>query len=295
MIVNEQSHRNSIHLQDATVISHEHYDGQQHILRLSAPKCAENASAGQFVHLQCDDLLPLRRPLSIMRSNKDSGTIDLLYKTVGYGTRLLTAKQAGDRLSLLGPIGQPFRLNEKRPERLLIGGGVGIPPMIFLAKYISESTTDHNNTLVLMGSEAPFPFSLVPSNLTVENMPDGTTSGISDLEHIDIASRLASLQHFDGCYQGYVTDLGRKWLQSLDDVRIQRVEIFACGPLPMLKAVKDLSDDFGVRCQVSLEEHMACAVGGCAGCVVKVKTDKGSQMKRVCVDGPVFDAQQVYL
>jgi dihydroorotate dehydrogenase electron transfer subunit len=295
MSSSHQAQRNSIYLQDASVVSHAHFEGQQHIIRLSAPKCAQQASAGQFIHLQCDELLPLRRPLSIMRSDRDTGIIDLLYKTVGHGTALLADKQSGDSLSLLGPIGQPFQLNEARPQRLLIGGGVGIPPMIFLAEDIAQTTTDKNRTLVLMGSEAPFPFSLVTSEIDVGNMPQNASSGISDLEQIGIASRLASLQNFDGCHQGYVTDLAKMWLQSLDDKQIQQTEIFACGPLPMLKAVKKLAQAFELPCQISLEEHMACAVGGCAGCVVRVSTEKGDQMKRVCVDGPVFDASRVYL
>ncbi len=91
-----------------------------------------------------------------------------------------------------------------------------------------------------------------------------------------------------------MTDLARVWLDTLSDTRLQEVEIFACGPIPMLKATAALAQEYKLPCQVSLEEFMACAVGGCAGCTVLIHTDDGPLMKRVCVDGPVFDANAVY-
>ncbi len=90
-----------------------------------------------------------------------------------------------------------------------------------------------------------------------------------------------------------MTDLAERWLGALDDTQLAEVEVFACGPTPMLRAVTKLAADFGLPCQVSLEEFMACAVGGCAGCVVQIRTSEGPAMRRVCVDGPVFDAATV--
>jgi dihydroorotate dehydrogenase electron transfer subunit len=113
------------------------------------------------------------------------------------------------------------------------------------------------------------------------------------LESWGVATRLTSLAGFDGCFRGYVTDLADRWLESLDDAEKQQVEIFACGPTPMLKAVAAMAQRHDVPCQVSLEEFMACAVGGCAGCTVEITTPDGPAMKRVCVDGPVFDAATV--
>jgi dihydroorotate dehydrogenase electron transfer subunit len=114
------------------------------------------------------------------------------------------------------------------------------------------------------------------------------------LEDWGIASRLTSTRGYPGCYEGYVTDLARLYLDALSDTQRQEVEIFSCGPHPMLAAVAQLAKDYSLPCQVSLEEFMACAVGGCAGCTVKVLTPQGPAMKRVCVDGPVFDAYQVF-
>ena len=103
------------------------------------------------------------------------------------------------------------------------------------------------------------------------------------------------MQGFKGVYKGYVTDLAKEYLDTLSKEDLSQVEVYSCGPHPMLKAVAKLARDYNLACQVSLEEYMPCAVGGCAGCVVEVQTDDGSAMKRVCVDGPVFDAHSVFL
>ena len=107
-------------------------------------------------------------------------------------------------------------------------------------------------------------------------------------------SRLASRSGFPGCYDGFVTGLADAWLGSLDAATRDQVEVFACGPTPMLAATARVARKYALPCQVSLEEFMACAVGGCAGCAVQVETDAGPAMKRVCVDGPVFDAYAVF-
>jgi dihydroorotate dehydrogenase electron transfer subunit len=114
------------------------------------------------------------------------------------------------------------------------------------------------------------------------------------LDDWGVASRLASLSGFPGCFAGYVTELAAHWLGTLDAASLAEVGIFACGPTPMLQATARVARQFGVPCQVSLEEFMACGVGGCAGCAVPVVTPSGLAMKRVCVDGPVFDANAVY-
>jgi len=295
MSVTHNDTRGSIYLEDAVILDHQHHEGDQHIVRLNALRCAEHAQAGQFVHIQCDPSLPLRRPLSIMRTNSKENWIDLLYKDVGQGTHLLANRATGDTLSMLGPIGNVFQLSEDRPIRVLIGGGVGIPPMIFLAETIASLYPDDvHNTLVIMGSETPFPFELEESSTKVSGIAQETNASITALEMLNIPSRLSSLQGYTGCYQGYAPDLARQYLQSLQSSQLSRVEIFSCGPHPMLAAVKQLAQDLGVDCQVSLEERMACAVGGCAGCVVEVATQAGNAMKRVCVDGPVFDAQTIH-
>ena len=145
-----------------------------------------------------------------------------------------------------------------------------------------------------MGSEIPFPFQSRPSTILLPGMPDGVIASMPLLESWGVASRLATRSGFPGCFDGFVTELAETWLQSLDDQALSEVEIFACGPTPMLEATTRVAARFSLPCQVSLEEYMACAVGGCAGCVVAVQTAQGTAMKRVCVDGPVFDAYSVF-
>ena len=285
-------HRGTIVLESAEVLSHEAFPGEQHVIRLQAPRCAAATRPGQFVHLQCHPLRPMRRPLSIMRASHPGGWVDLLYKVVGEGTALLAQRVPGERLSVLGPIGEPFRLSGGRRRPLLLGGGVGLPPMICLAEALK--TSPGVRPLVVLGSEAPFPFAPRPSGILIPGMPEGAVAAMPLLEDWGVASRLASLGGFPGCHPGYVTDLARAWLLTLDAPALGEVEIFACGPHPMLQATADLAREFGLPCQVSLEEMMACGVGGCAGCTVPVATDQGPAMKRVCVDGPVFDAARVF-
>ncbi len=283
-----QRNRGTLFVEDGELLSVEAYPGDQFIMRIRAPKCAAAAKAGSFVHINCDATLPMRRPLSIMRTADDC--IEVLYKIVGEGLHLLAGKRPGDVLSVLGPIGRPFEPSPERPNALLIGGGVGIPPMVFLAETLRDTAW---KPLAILGSEIPFPFGLEKSAIPTPWLDDDIDSAMPLLESWGVPSRLASLSDFDGCYRGYVTDLADKWMQSLDAGERAKTEVFACGPTPMLKAVAEFAERYDLPCQVSLEEFMACAVGGCAGCTVNIETPDGPAMKRVCVDGPVFDAASV--
>jgi dihydroorotate dehydrogenase electron transfer subunit len=287
-------HRGTIFAEDAEVLDQRAYAGAQYVLRLAAPECAARAEPGSFIHIRCDPALSMRRPMSIMRVSAAEGWIDCLYKAVGVGSRLLARRHAGERVSILGPIGKPFVPHPDRSRPLLLGGGIGIPPMVFLAETLYQDRYAAWRPLVLMGSELPFPFPVKPSTLLAPNMPPGVIAGMPLLDDWGVPSRLASLAGFAGCFEGYVTDLARLWLERLSRVERAEVEIFACGPTPMLRAAARLAQDYGLPSQVSLEEYMACAVGGCAGCTVKVHTPAGPAMQRVCVDGPVFDGAAVF-
>jgi dihydroorotate dehydrogenase electron transfer subunit len=289
----QENIRNTIFVEDAEVLAHDIFEEQQYVLRVYAPKCAATAKPGQFAHIQCDSQRLMRRPLSIMRVSAAEGWVDFLYKAVGEGTALLANRQVGESVNLMGPIGRPFELNPEKPKALLLGGGVGIPPMICLSELIKDRF-NQMAPVVFMGSEVPFPFERERSEIQVNGIAEEISDCLPLLEEWKIPSRLASLQGYEGVYQGYITDLARDWLNALSDEERQQVEIYSCGPTPMLKAVAALAKEFDVPCQVSLEEYMACAVGGCAGCVVKVMTDEGEAMKRVCVDGPVFEAKTVF-
>ena len=124
--MSSKSHRDTILVEDAEILSHEAFPGDQYVMRVQAPGCAARTQPGQFAHLTVDPLRPMRRPISIMRVSAQEGWVDFLYKAVGEGTALLAKRQVGETISLMGPIGVPFEVREKRP--LLIGGGVGMPP-----------------------------------------------------------------------------------------------------------------------------------------------------------------------
>ncbi len=288
------AHRGSIALEQGRVIAHTAFEGEQWILRLEARQCAARAQPGSFVHLQCDDDIPMRRPLSIMRTDGQAGWIEVLYKVLGPGLAALARRRVGESLSVLGPIGHGFSAQPERPRTLLVGGGVGIPPMVFLAESLQTDARARWQPLALMGSEIPFPFRTRPSTIMVPGMPVGVIACMPLLEAWGVPSRLASRSGFPGCHDGFVTELADLWLASLPAAARAEVEVFACGPTPMLEAIARVARRQGVPCQVSLEEFMACAVGGCAGCAVRVQTAEGPAMKRVCVDGPVFDAEAVF-
>jgi len=296
MTVAQKAHRGTIHVEDARIIKHTEHPGEQFILRVHAPECAQRAVAGSFAHIRCDADIPMRRPLSIMRADPATGEVDFLYKIVGPGLRALSRQSPGNSLSIMGPIGNGFTMADDKPRKLMIGGGVGVPPMLFLATTLAEKSagTAVRDSLVLMGSEVPFPFELTESSMTVAGVDDDVNQALTTLEQLKVPTRLASLQGFSGVYSGYVTDLARAWLATMNDAERQQVEVFACGPEPMLQAAASVAREFGVACQLCLEEFMACAVGGCAGCTVAVHTDNTVAMKRVCVDGPVFPAEAIY-
>jgi len=254
MSVQHPAHRGSICLEDGKVLAQQTFPGDQFVIRIEAPKCAARALPGSFAHLTVDDDIPMRRPLSIMRVDAHAGWIEILYKIVGPGLAALARRRVGDVLSVLGPIGRGFEPTPAKPRPLLIGGGVGIPPMVFLAEALSTDARASWQPLVLMGSEIPFPFQSRPSTILVPGIPPGVIAAMPLLDAWSIPSRLT----------------------------------------PMLEATAKLAARFGLPCQVSLEEFMACAVGGCAGCAVRVKTATGPAMKRVCVDGPVFDGYAVF-
>jgi dihydroorotate dehydrogenase electron transfer subunit len=288
---NARPHRGTIFVEQAEILAHDAYEGAQHILRVHAPRAARAARPGSFAHVRCDPALPMRRPLSLMRVDAEAGWLELLYKAVGEGTRRLAQRQPGERLDLMAPIGTPFQPNPSRPRTLLLGGGVGLPPMIFLADSLRR--TGGYSPVAFLGSEVPFPFPARPSQILLPQIPDGVIACMPLLDDWGIPSRLASQQGYPGCHDGYVTDLARLWLDGLDPDQRPQVELFACGPEPMLAAAAALARDYDLPGQLSLEEYMACAVGGCAGCVVEIVTPEGPAMKRVCVDGPVFPAASV--
>jgi dihydroorotate dehydrogenase electron transfer subunit len=284
--------RATVMLEDAEILEQTAFPGDQFVLRVNAPRAARVAAPGSFAHIRCDVSVPLRRPLSIMRADADEGWLEFLYKPRGPGLRKLAERPRGTRLSMLAPIGRGFSFIAGRPRLLALGGGVGIPPMVFLADRARREPG--LAPFVLMGSEVPFPFPIVASQLEIPGMPADATHAVKLLEDWVIPSRLASNAGLGGSHRGFVTDLARQWLAAISSAVRAETAVFACGPTPMLAAAARLAREFDLPCQLSLEEFMACGVGGCAGCNVLLHTADGPAMKRVCVDGPAFDAREVY-
>ncbi len=272
--------------EQAEVVAHAHHAGDQHILRLHAPNVARHARPGQFVHLRVSPGRPLRRPFSIMLAETERGTVDLLYKVVGAGTAELVAREAGERLPMLGPIGRPFDLTDASKRYVLIGGGVGMPPMIFAAVDLNG----YADVVFFGGSEVGFPLALKPSQYLLPGIGGNTILSIASLDDRGIPGRLASASGHYGCFEGHVPDLARRYLEALTPEERARCVLLACGPRPMLAAVAGLARTLDLPAQLSLEEYMACGIGGCAGCVVKTVEKDGEHYRRVCVDGPVFAA-----
>ncbi len=282
----------SIYIEDAPIVSHEHYAHGYHLLRVQAERCAADAKPGQFVHVQCAPAL-LRRPFFILRAHAEAGAIELLYRSVGPGTRWLAERSRGERLNLLGPIGRPFTLDKAKPRPLLLGFETGIAPLIFLADVLRRDSATWQ-PLLLMGAEFEFPFTPEPSHILLEDMPDAVIATLPLLEDWGIAARLATRQERPGCYQGEITALVRSWLSALHPSLHAEVALYARGPSPLLAACATLAREFGLPCQLALDAIMPCAVGACAGCAVPVLTAQGWSMQRVCVDGPVFDGNAVF-
>ncbi len=284
-----KTNRDTISVNDCQILAHYKFEADQYILTLESQEISQATRPGQFVHLSVSGMLAMRRPISVMSVDKDNGTFDLLYKIVGEGTRQLAERKIGDIVSVIGPIGNGFEVTENKIP-LLIGGGVGMPPIIAMAQELKGNSL--YKPYVILGSEVPFPFDASESKLNGYQSSKFHTMPL--LEEWGIPCGLASLQNYDGVYQGYVTGLAKDFLDNLSSDDLSNVEIYTCGPHPMLEAVSKLASEYSIPCQASLEEFMACAVGGCAGCVVEVQTENGPAMKRVCVDGPVFEAQSVF-
>lgn len=246
-------------------------------LTLDAPGLARASAPGQFVHVLCaaqsayDPLL--RRPLSVHDADRKTGRVSLLYEVRGRGTALLAEKAPGDTLDLLGPLGQGFTLPESADARLLlVAGGIAVAPLYFLARRIADSVGCRRATF-LIGARTK-----------------------SMLLCVDEFSQLGaevrvSTDDGNAGYHGFVTGLLSEHVGTADDADAPLV--YACGPMPMLKAVAEITKSQRLKCEVSTEAKMACGVGACMSCAIKVRSGNSFKYVRACKEGPVFDADEV--
>jgi dihydroorotate dehydrogenase electron transfer subunit len=244
----------------------------------------------QFTQPELTDKEPLlRRPLSI-GGRRDEGTtaeLDLIYRAVGTGTTWLSGVQAGETVSVLGPLGNAFPVSRHKPRAALVGGGVGIPPMICLADAIGQG----KEATAFCGVRSEH---LLPLALTDRPDADGKPAACAaEFVRSGATTVIASDDGTVG-YEGLVTDALVHWLRS-EAIPTEELVVYCCGPEPMMRAVGDLCIELGVECYLSLERIMACGMGTCQSCVVKIRddSDQGWAYKLCCSDGPIFPADSV--
>ena len=233
-------------------------------LILHAPQIAESARPGQFVHLLVPDgAHTLRRPISLMAFDAQAGTLTLAIQPKGRGTQLLCAAKPGDTLRALGPLGNGF--DAKGARRVyFVGGGVGVAP---ICGAMDAFATEESRVFFGFRS-ANCAYGMTQAPCPVVAVSDDGTLGERAL-------------------------VTKPLLAAIDEQTPEL--IMACGPLPMLRAVRKIALERGIACQLSLEERMGCGIGACLGCNVKVAAEDGFVYRRVCRDGPVFDAKEVLL
>jgi len=257
-------------LEPGLVISNEQLAADLFELELIAPQTALLCQPGQFLQIRIDvnhDPL-LRRPISVYDVNQERGTISLLYKVVGRGTNLLTAVKAQEYLDIMGPLGKGFSLPDTAGRVVLVGGGVGIAPLLYLARRLQEMKCE---VTVLYGAGS-----------------SKDLAAAQRFENLGVELLTATMDGSQGC-KGLVTDLLR---QQIKPEAIDRV--YTCGPEIMMAAVADFAVHRKIWGECSLEENMACAVGACLGCARKLKSTDPGYVK-VCKDGPVFSLHDIEL
>ncbi|CAK8719490.1 MAG: dihydroorotate dehydrogenase electron transfer subunit [Candidatus Electrothrix sp. AS4_5] len=235
-------------------------------LTFEAPKLAAQAQPGQFVMVRVIDGLDplLRRPFSIHRNSVSNGTISLLFKVIGKGTDMLAQRCVGDQLDFVGPLGNGFDLSCKQPI-CLIGGGMGIAPLLFLAQQLQQTGREIEKDHVLLGARNRDELALLAEEFSALGYA------------VQLATDDGSIGH-----KGFIPDL-------LDFVLPTVERVYTCGPHLMMENIVRQCQQAEVSCQVSLETHMACGMGACLGCTVNGK--KG--LVHVCKQGPVFNADHL--
>ncbi|MCK4401122.1 dihydroorotate dehydrogenase electron transfer subunit [bacterium] len=242
-------------------------------MTFASKEIAEQARPGQFLHIRCIESYDplLRRPISI--HSLKGNVVGILYKIIGRGTGLLSKKISGDYIDVIGPLGNGFGYQSvaNRQLPILVGGGIGIAPLYFLAQRLVEKCSD---VTVLIGADTK-------CNILC----------IDEFKKLDCRVKISTDDGSTGI-NGTVVDLLKKEFVPVNS----KLKVFACGPVPMLKQVNQQVSKYNVSSQVSLERQMACGVGACMGCTIKGQRAKGkgqNNYKRVCKDGPVFDIKEV--
>ena len=218
---------------------------------------------GQFVHIRAKGFT-LRRPISICGIDKESGTLRIVFEIRGDGTSAIAELNKGDLIDMLAPLGHGFTLNDSFKKVILIGGGIGTPPMLPLAAYYGNKATAISGFRSASAVILQDDFGKTGAQ-TILCTDDGTL-GI----------------------HGFVT---QPFSELVKESGIDAV--YACGPMPMLKGIAGICKENGIFCEISLEERMACGIGACLGCACRTVRNDEEYFAHVCKDGPVFNAEEV--
>lgn len=252
------------------IISNKKIRNDYYKLVLKCPEIALLSLPGQFISILVnkDDDFLLRRPFSINKIEKNN--IHIIYKVVGKGTEILRKKKKDEYLNILGPLGKGIDIDcGFNSQLILVGGGYGISPLLFLAEELIKNKISPSSILVLIGAKSK-----------------EEILGVDDFKKNKVNTIISTEDGTDGI-KGKVTD-------ALPDIlKNKKAVIYSCGPKAMLKKVSSISKKYHSKCYVLLEEIIACGVGACLGCAVKVKDRSGYSYKMVCTDGPVFDAEEI--
>lgn len=258
------------------------------------------AAPGQFLQVLCADPQSelgrgaafVRRPFSIggLRRQGRLCEVDVMHRAVGPGTRWLAARQPGDAVSILGPLGRPFRFDEERSLAILVGGGIGLPPLIWLAEALHARGQE---TLVFVGARSA---EWIPLT-RVADVPVAADEASPAFAEFARAHAPVVVATNDGSLgsTGYVPDTLARYLDRHPELAARAV-IYTCGPEPMMRAAAEIAEARGIPCQVCLERVMACGMGTCQSCVVAVRDAAavdGWRYRLCCTDGPVFDSREV--
>ncbi len=255
-------------LHKATILSHTSAGRGYYRIVLKAPEIAPAALPGQFVMLRVSENLDplLARPFGIS-SVLTKSSIEIFYRVVGRGTDLLTGRKAGEQLTVLGPLGNAFPMPDGQATAILVAGGSGFPPLHFLSQRA------RCRTHLFYGARDK---TCLPPDGVLKNFRETCTR-----------VHLATEDGSRGA-KGMITDVLNAFLARMEQKT--RLVLYACGPHAMLGAVSKIAREHSLSCSVSLEARMACGVGACMGCSVSMKA---GGYKRVCKEGPVFDAQEI--